>query len=550
MPNRGARRVPELRIKNLGPVRKALAKAARTDEATAATVVDRYVELRPGLQDKLEAERHHLLTGRRGTGKSTLLFVLRHHLKEQGVSVLTIDMEKFNGRKYPDVLIEVLIELLSSIRPRWNPWFLGPKYKLRRRSRRLERVLQTMLSDPQALTHTLSRQQSRSRGASMDVAINAVYEEQRAKLSAKGLKERTEGRSESAQYEVLKIDRLKSLANDTSKLIGQIIQKSSNGSAVVFLDDYYFVPYDDQPFVLSYLHQVCKGTGIWLKVGGVGSRLKPYVDGNPPVGMEPSQDISEVALDVTLAEFNTAQRFLEAMLDGVIHPHVSTKDLFTEDARARMILACGGAVARDYITLTEGALDEAVERMSKGGDYTDESIVKIWAVDIQSAVKKQMNIKEKEAFQRDAGSDASALSNRWNDICDFVRSTDDLFILVPQADLEREPWGKEVQQLENLRLIHRIKDTIPNAKSWQGVKTMVFMIDLGQLPNVRLSKKIPQFWSSVADFNSLRRAAWVYTPDWRQDPTTALAPTANIASPPSVATSPAFEPNDSKTTEQ
>lgn len=154
--------------------------------------------------------------------------------------------------------------------------------------------------------------------------------------------------------------------------------------------------------------------------------------------------------------------------------------------------------------------------MSKKGEFHEDAVLKIWTVDIQSAVKKQMNVKEQEAFQRDAESDASALSNRWRDICDFVASTGESFVLVPQAQLERDIWGKEVQQLENLRLIHRIKDTIPKSGAGAGVKTMVFMIDLGQQSNVRLSKKIPEFWSSVAEFDRLRRSSWIYTPDWRE----------------------------------
>jgi len=214
-------------------------------------------------------------------------------------------------------------------------------------------------------------------------------------------------------------------------------------------------------------------------------------------------------------------------LEGVVSPYVTPTELFTGDSRNRMVLACGGAVTRDYITLTEAALDEAVERMSKKGEFNDDAVLKIWTVDIQSAVKKQMNVKEQEAFQRDAESDASALSNRWRDICDFVASTGESFVLVPQAQLERDVWGKEIQQLENLRLIHRIKDTIPKSGAWAGIKTMVFMIDLGQQSNVRLSKKIPEFWSSVAEFDRLRRSSWIYTPDWRDTQTKSVLGVTN-----------------------
>jgi hypothetical protein len=511
----------DLLVQDLGAVRKALARAARTDASTAKYVVPRFVEIQPGIAQKLEAERHQLLTGRRGTGKSTILEVVQHDLRASGVAVASLDMEVYKGRQYPDVLIEILIALTRKLRPKLAFKGASPKKVrdtliLQRRVDRLFRVLTSMLNDPQKLQKTLTRNRSSTRSAGVDAAITATFKAQAAKASASARKESALTETAEAQFEELKIERLQILAGNISALLADVVSVSAAKTAVVFLDDYYFVPLLEQPVVLDYLHQAVKGTGVWLKVGGVGSRLNTYTDGAPPVGMEVGQDLSAVAIDVTLAEFATAQRFLEEVVDGVLKDFdVSTHDLFTSDARSRMVLASGGAVARDYITLTESAIDQAIERMNKSGKFGKSEVVKIWTVDVQSAVKGITNTKEKEAFKRDADTDASALSTRWADICDFSRKTGDVFMLVPQAELEREPWGQEVLQLENLRLIHRIGDTTPNAKSWQGVKVTVFMIDLGQLPTVRLSKKIPEFWSSAADFNNLRRASWVYTPAWR-----------------------------------
>lgn len=479
-------------------------------------MVDRFIELRPGIQDKLAAERHQLLTGRRGTGKSTLLFVLRKSLRSKNIPVAILDMEKYNGRDYPDVLIEVLISLLQEIQPRLTLKELLPRLSLKWKMSSLESELRQMLNDPQMLVRKLNRRVNRKRDRGAKVALKAQYKGQGADGSASLQHTQSEEETTVGEFEEFKIQRLQTVAARISDLLIEVMKASPKGYSVVFLDDYYFVPIKDQPSVLGYLHQICKGTGVWLKVGGVGSRLHPFVDGHPPVGMEPGHDLSVVSLDVTLADFATARRFLEDVLEGVVSPHVTPAELFTGDSRNRMVLACGGAVTRDYITLTEAALDEAVERMSKKGEYHDDAVLKIWTVDIQSAVKKQMNGKEQEAFQRDAESDASALSNRWRDICDFVAATGESFVLVPQAQLERDAWGKEIQQLENLRLLHRIKDTIPKSGGGTGTKTMVFMIDLGQQSNVRLSKKIPEFWVSVAEFDRLRRSSWIYTPDWKE----------------------------------
>ena len=104
--------------RKLGPLREALAEASRTDESNADRAVEPFVELRPGHEDTLRARQHHLISGRRGTGKSTLLHVARTHLRESGAPVAVIDMEKFKNRPVPDVLVEILIDLLDELCPR------------------------------------------------------------------------------------------------------------------------------------------------------------------------------------------------------------------------------------------------------------------------------------------------------------------------------------------------------------------------------------------------------------------------------------------------
>jgi hypothetical protein len=193
------------------------------------------------------------------------------------------------------------------------------------------------------------------------------------------------------------------------------------------------------------------------------------------------------------------------------------RQLFTDTARSRMVLACGGAVARDYITLTTAALDVATDRLSKKGRVKDDDEIKIQTEDVNTAARRRVNEKEEKDLQADAGSDASRFLDRWRDICDFVREQgNSAFILVRQRDLDQADWGAEIRQLENLRLLHRIRDTVPNTPNWRGVKTVVFMIDLEQVANTRLRAGIPEFWNNTAQFDKLRRAEWVYLPEWRE----------------------------------
>lgn len=532
----------------LADLREGLAEAARTDELNAARAVERFVELSPGHESTLRARQHHLLSGRRGTGKSTLLHVVRAHLRTSDVPVAVVDMEKFKNRPFPDVLVEILITLLDELRPQVRFKTVFRDLKLRRRFKNSRKELRAMLRDPQSWSKELKRSSSKSVGLAAKVSLagraSASALGAAGALSSSASNDAASSVVESAAYEELKIERLQQLASRLSEEMSALIKDSDADRAVIFIDDFYFVRLDDQPQVLDYLKSVAKGTGIWLKVGGVGERMRTFRDGDPAVGMQLNQDIFPLAIDITLDEFGTAQRFLERMMDGILEDFgLSTAQLFTETARSRMVLACGGAVARDYITLTSGALDAAVERLNKAGAPGPEMLVNIQAEDVNAAASKRMNKKEEEELSLDAGDDAARLRVRWRDICDFVRQTDSAFVLVRQKDLDEAEWGPDIRQLENLRLLHRIRDTKPNAPNWRGVKCVVFMVDLGQLTVKRLQKAIPQFWVNTQEFDKLRRAEWVYSLGWQAKLSSPTPPRSTAV--PSRANPSASEANDS-----
>jgi hypothetical protein len=509
-----------VKYNELGPLRQALAEAARTDESNADQAIARFVELRPGIKDTLCARRHHLLAGRRGTGKSTLLHVVREQLRDEGAPVAVIDMEKFKGRPFPDVLIEILIALLDEVKPRVRVRTAIRDLSLRRQFRTTRRDLDVLLRDPQSLTKRVERGEKASRRSSSGGAVDVNAGSSGAGGSLAAAAERSRSSSAAllatAEYEELKIERLQQLASRLAAELTNLVRGAPTERAVVFIDDFYYVRLDDQADVLDYLQQVVKNTGIWLKVGGVGTRMRPFRDADPPVGMQPSQDIDPLTIDVTLSDFSTAERFLERMMDGILKPiDLSTARLFTETARTRMVLACGGAVARDYVTLTGAAVDAAVERLSKQSAPTPDTLVTIQAEDVNLAARQRLNKKEDEELDQDAGPDAQRLKERWRDVCAFVREQgNSAFVLFRQQDLDTAAWGNEVRQLENLRLLHRIRDAVPNTPNWRGVKVVVYMVDLGQVAVQRLRTGIPTFWQGTAEFDKLRRAEWVYAPEW------------------------------------
>ncbi|WP_406105512.1 hypothetical protein [Micromonospora globbae] len=496
----------------MGQIKKVLTAAYRTTEGVSDAVIDRFIEPRVGLLDQLMAEAHHLIEGRRGTGKSTILQVLRHRALEQGIPVAFVDMEKHKHRKYPDVLVELLIDVLGGLSPK-APWWavFGKRRSAKREFDRILKSLHQILGDPDSISREVARVAGRT--ASGKGSVKATVKDAVGVDAGIG-RESSKSWAEAGSAEFTKIQRLRDLAPRLSKLLTRLVSETTAQRSIIFVDDFYYINTADQPHVLDYLHQVCKGTSVWIKVCGVGSRLRPYNDGNPPVGMEPGNDIFRLGLDVTLENFLPAKRFLERIVEGILAPlDFKITDVLSETARERIILASGGAVARDYINLIDDALDIALQQNQKKNEGT--ARFRIGTEDIMQAARNRLNKKEEEDLTTDAQENHNALRSRWQHVQKFARSKDNTqFVLFRQEDLTETTWGAEVQQLQNLRLLHRITTAVPNAANWRGVKTVVMMIDLASVARQRLNQEIIPFWKRQAEMDRLRRAEWVYSPDF------------------------------------
>jgi hypothetical protein len=286
-------------------------------------------------------------------------------------------------------------------------------------------------------------------------------------------------------------------------------QKHLNeGATLIVLDDFYHVPYNSQPDVLAYLHQIVKNLGIFLKVCGVKHRIQPFVEGDPPRGLQPGQDAGEVSLDITLERFTTAQGFLEAVLEGICGPlEVDLDDLLTEGGRQRLVLGSGG-VARDYLNLTQQALRIANERDQNPTRPHN----RIGAEDVNEAAAT-MSAQKQEDLRRDASTDADELRDRLADLVKFSLDVNKTNVfLVEGPKLQEEDWGKEIQALADLRLLHEFGNLSEKRGTFRGRRFVGFTLDLSNYTGTR-SEQITQieFWTREGK-QAARSANLIYTP--------------------------------------
>ncbi|MFI0859886.1 hypothetical protein ACH4RA_06330 [Streptomyces smyrnaeus] len=496
---------------NLQSFKAALSAALRTTNQADDALSDRFVELRPGTVATLESAVNHLVTGRRGVGKSTTLAVLQRRAEERGARVIFVDVETHKSRSYPDVLIEIIIDILQAIEPKgWK----SPQRQLRREVKKLLVVLGALRDAGAEVTQSVKSDDTRT--SDVKVNLRGGVAKQYAKLSASagGSRSRRTKRSESSTQTRRKEEFLRDLAPAIAQVLEAAANLEGRNSLLVVLDDFYFIAKDKQPLVLDHLHGVTKRSNVWLKIGSVHSRTQSFADGDPPLGMQPPHDLQHLSLDVGLADFATAQTFLEEVANGVLAPAgFKVREVLTQTARERAVLVAGGAVARDYFDLLIAAADAGWESSQRGGG-SDEPFA-IGAEDIQAAAGLRLQRKQTD-LRNDAGRDAPALESRFDDLVRFVRDRETFFFLVRREYMDTD-WGREIVELEDLRFVHRIMTTRPNTATWRGVETVVFMVDFAALVSRRMRKAPVEFWKAGRS-DELRRAEWVYEPSWSETP--------------------------------
>ncbi len=85
-----------------------LEEATRSSQAS----IKRFIEPAAGTLTRATSRTHHLVFGRRGSGKSSLLRKAAQDLTVDRRPIAFVDLESFKGHEYPDVLISVLVETL------------------------------------------------------------------------------------------------------------------------------------------------------------------------------------------------------------------------------------------------------------------------------------------------------------------------------------------------------------------------------------------------------------------------------------------------------
>ena len=137
------------------------------------------------------------------------------------------------------------------------------------------------------------------------------------------------------------------------------LTRTTRCNVFVFLDDFHLLDFDEQPKVLHLLHAALKGANGWLKVAGLRSLLN-YYSARDRVGLQVPGDAQLIPLDLTLENPERAETHLKAILEGFLKAvgyGISSSVL--PGAAFRRLAWANAGVPRDFLQMFSRAIDHA-----------------------------------------------------------------------------------------------------------------------------------------------------------------------------------------------
>ena len=277
---------------------------ARSTRAVAQDSVERgfsvpYVPFRNQEDHQLAQPASHVVVGRRGVGKSTLLLRAIELLKQSAAIVAVVDVQAFSSltgdELYREILQDVLISLIEDV---------GRVARLRN--------FEIDTSGLSQIAADLAAKQ-----LSPAAAIPRIRRELR------------------------------------------VITTATKSSAYLFLDDFHLISWDLQPKLLHLLHGAFKGADGWIKVAGIRTLLN-YYSPESREGLEVPGDAQIVSLDLTLENPEAAESHLRVILEGFLRAvgYSSTTAVLPDNAFRRLAWATAG-VPRDFLQMFARAVEHA-----------------------------------------------------------------------------------------------------------------------------------------------------------------------------------------------
>lgn len=426
------RALPQSTVENVGPVTslndprvsklmQLLTSRSRTSETqpSLSYIPNKIVNL-----ETVAAARHHLIFGRRGAGKTALLLEARKVLREEGAITTWVNVQPMRGegieRTFLHIQEAVLHALVSDIHARG--------------------VAHAQFADEVSdLLDTLQQQ--------LDSAVASPTSVRRLVPTIQNV-----------------------LRRATSSLDARLY---------LFLDDFYYMPRNQQADILDLLHGSTRDANIWLKVTSI-RHLTRWFRPSPPTGLQTGQDADIIDLDLSLQEPSAAVDFLGEVLTAYCsHVGIPTsRQVFSRSGLDRLVFASGG-VPRDFLTLGAASVEKA---RSRSGSTVGASDVNQAAGD--AARSKISELQDDLASNIGFAAQTYQALTRVREFCLDQKSFTYFRVDFRDRDKNPDSYGVLTRLLE-VRLVHLVDASVSD-RDQAGERSECYSLDLSQYSGSRL----------------------------------------------------------------
>ena len=250
----------------------------------------------------------------------------------------------------------------------------------------------------------------------------------------------------------------------------------------IFLDDLHYLPSAEQPKLLDLVHGAVRDSDAWLKVAGI-RHLTHWFQAKPPLGLQTRHDADHIDLDVTLEQPSQAKTFLEQVfLSYAKHVRISSlSSILSREALDRLVLA-SGAVPRDYLSLSASAISRAQARGSA-------QRVGVQDVGRAVGDAEEVKIAELEEDAASSEGTPSRIKGL-NQILKFCDEKSCTFFRIDFRDKQNHPDEYSIiRELMDGRLVHLVRASLSDIHE-EGRKYEVYMLDLSQFSSERFKLRI------------------------------------------------------------
>jgi hypothetical protein len=429
--------------------------------------------------DRLRAQQHQIIFGRRGSGKSCLLVHYHRAIaRTDNVLSIYISADEIKTLTYPDLLIRLLLTIGNKVAQGTAQRFLGVFHRRHAGLRSEIKALRIMLD--QADTAEVSDERS----SRSNLGVGASAGGARAEITDEVTARRT------SRFKEAKVQTLERHLQDYKDELVDAMSKSNLSHAVVLVDDFYLIDRQWQPDVIDYLHRLLRGSGIYLKVATVRHRTSHVrYDGSRTIGVELAQDVEAINLDQTFEDMDSTRAYLANMLDSMakdVGMENCSGEALSDDGLLQLTLASGG-VPRDFLTIFVDAVDWA--RSSGNTRWLTPTAI------YKGAGRNYYRTKLRN-LRSDLGPDADGLETVFQDLYYFcLKEKRKTAFLVSQEDAGQFAREHElIQQLMDFKLIHVIEpDT--SAASGRSGRFEAYTLDFAIFMEPRQRNiEIVEFW--------------------------------------------------------